>query len=156
MTSVRIVAIALALCACQALAQERAQFALNVVVIDQSGAVISGAQITAIAATTGARFEASTDANGRAALQLDQGTYEMKVHARGFMNWEDGKVGVDAGTQRTVTMLINPLAECGPCVVSDSPEIRLEYAPIPPEIPLIPMQQFVPPAKPLRRRAHWF
>jgi hypothetical protein len=77
------------------------------------------------------------------------------VQARGFQLFQEKDVEVKAEMQRDVTLLIG-INECGPCVTPDIPEIPLERQAVAAELPLIPMQQFVPPAKPIRRRPHWF
>jgi hypothetical protein len=155
MIPIRIAVIALALCACSVLAQEQAMGTLTVIVTDETGARIPGAQLEALAAATGVHSASKADEIGQAVLHLDQGNYELKVRAMGFASWGKSKVEVSAETQSTVTLRV---AE------SDTPMIKLEppldspveYRPLTAEIPKIPMQQFVPPAKPLRHRAHWF
>jgi len=74
MAVVQIAAIALALAACTALAQEHARETLTVVVTDQTGARISGAHIVATDQATGSQLDAAADATGQAVVQLDQGT----------------------------------------------------------------------------------
>jgi hypothetical protein len=152
----RIDVIALALCACTALAQQPARGILSVVVKDQSGAVIPGAHIVASVQAKGARFEAIANGNGQAVVYLDQGSYYLKVWARGFKTWEDKEVEVNAETYRAVT-LIAPDDHWGEAwVTSDSIGIPQEHQVLATEISLIPMQQYVPPAKPLHHKRRWF
>jgi len=153
MAPVRTVAIVLALCSCSALAQQSVKGTLSVVVTDQTGAWISGARITAIETQTGARFEAIADGNGQAVLHIDQGSYELTVRSTGFKSWEEKEIKVNAATQRTATLDL----EHGGCLwVYEAPEMPLERQALVAKIPLIPMQQFAPPAKPLRHKLHWF
>ena len=153
MIPIRVAAIALALSACSAFAQNPAKGTLPVVVKDIAGAVIPGARIVVTAIKTGTHSEATTDNSGQAVLHLDQGRYELKVRFAGFASWEEKEVRVNAETQRTA--FLNPAFYSGPTVI-EAPEMPLERQPLEAEIPLIPMQQFVPLAKPLRRRARWF
>jgi hypothetical protein len=150
----RIVALALALCACAALAQKHANATLTVNVMDQSGACIPGAHITVTDETTGLRFEATTDVDGQAALHLDHGVYKLRVGAAGFASWEETHIKLTAETHRDVKL---PVDYSGPIVVIDAaPILPEDYQFLAMEIPLIPMQQFSSPDKPLRRRSHWF
>jgi hypothetical protein len=154
MNQIRIAAIALALCACSALAQQPAKGTLTVVVTDEIGAWISGARITATETQTGARFDAIADGKGQAVLHLAQGSYKLNVQAKGFISWEESKVEVTLETQRTVALVV---ANCGCSIIVEGPVgPPVEYLPMTAEIPLIPMQQFIPSAKPLRHRARWF
>jgi hypothetical protein len=155
MAPARIAVIALAFCACAVLAQQPAKGTLTVVVTDQMGAWISGARITATETQTGAHFEAIADGNGQAVLQIYQGSYELTVRSKGFTSWEKKEIKVNAETQRTATL--NILHDGCPIFV-ETPDIPLapERQALVAEIPLFPMQQFVPPSKPLRHKAHWF
>jgi hypothetical protein len=157
MTSAHIAALAIALCAFPALTQEHTEGTLTVVVMDQSGAVVPGARISATALETRAHFEATADANGQAVVHLDQGNYELMVQARGFQTWEEKNIEVNAELQRTVTLLVGQVV-CGPCVVVDPviPEIPSEHPQRAEEIPLVPVPQFVLSARPLRHRWRWF
>jgi hypothetical protein len=154
MTSARILAMVLALSLCPALAQKPTEGMLTVMVLDQTGAPIPGARIAAIATVTGLRFEATTDGTGQAALHLIQGNYELKVEFPGFQRWSEKRVEVNTEwVKRNVTLMLD---QCEPCMVVEVPNIPLESTPMTAEIPLIPMPQFVPRAKPLRPGAHWF
>jgi hypothetical protein len=154
MTVARIAAIALALSACTAFAQERPATTLIVVVTDQSGAVIPGARIVATDQATGSRFDAVADTTGQAIVHLDKGTYELRVQAGGFQLLLEPNVEMHTETHKEVTLRISSWSS-GP-VVSGGPEIPLEYQPVAAELPLIPMQQLAAPAKPVHPRPHWF
>jgi hypothetical protein len=151
MTVARIVALALALCACTALAQERTNATLVVEVTDPTGARIPGAQITATDETTGSRFEGATDLNGHAAFHLDQGIYKLRVGAKGFAFWEQTQLKLTAESHRNVILRI-PAYYAPPIVQVVAPILPEDHQFLVMEIPLIPMQQFVSPDKPLRRR----
>jgi hypothetical protein len=155
MASIRIAAIALALCACTVLAQQPTVGILSVLVKDQSGAVIPGAHIVATVLTTGTRIEVTANGNGQAVVHLDQGSYDLKVWARGFETWKDIEVEVNAETYRAVT-LIAPDVHREVWVTSDVIEIPQEHPVLAAEISSIPMQQYVPPAKPFRHKRRWF
>jgi hypothetical protein len=150
----RIAAISLALFACLVQAQQPATGILTVVVEDQTRARIAGARITAIEEATGSRFGAICDASGQAVVHLNQGRYEMTVQAAGFKGWKESHIEVKTGTKRTVTLAIGAYSS-GP-VVYVGAAILFEYPTLEVEIPMIPMQQFDPPAKPFRHRWHWF
>ena len=153
MTPIRKAVIALALCACSALAQEPSKGKLTVVVTDRSGAVFPGARIAVTMAMTGMPVEATTDASGQAVLHLAQGSYELKVQAKGFESWEESKVEVTSETQRAVVLRV---ASTGCPISVQAPEIPLERQALAAEIPLVPMQQFAPTARRPRHRPHWF
>jgi hypothetical protein len=152
MVRAHIAVIAIALCACPVLAQQPAEGTLTVVVSDQSGARIPAANIAATNEITGARFAATADASGQAVVHLLQGRYELIVGAAGFLSWTEKDVEVAAETGWAFTLAIG--LSSSPVVAAD-PTIPLERQVLE-EIPLIPMQQFVQPAKLLRRGPRWF
>jgi hypothetical protein len=123
-------------------------------VTDQTGAVIPGASIVATEQSTESKYRATTDVRGEAIIHLDQGNYDLNVQARGFKTWENNEVKVNGEIQRSITLIVFP-ATCGPCVVVEGPEIPLVQTALLVEIPLIPMQQLVPPGRPLRHRRRW-
>lgn len=155
--TMRIAAIALAFSACTALAQQLAlgTLPLTVTVEDQSHAPIPGARIVASARASGVRFEAISNGNGQAVIHLVQGGYDLKVLANGFRTWEDKDIEVIAEIKRTAILVVE--SHTGPVVIAEErPRIQLEDQPLSAEIPLIPLQQFIPPARLLRHRRHWF
>jgi nitrous oxidase accessory protein NosD len=154
MTPIRIVVIALALCACSALAQGPAEGTLTVVVEDQTGARVPGAHIAAFGQATGTHFEATADASGQAVLHVGQGSYKLRVRFTGFEIWNEENVKVNAETQVTATLAIATFFS-GPNVI-EAPDMPLERLTLAAEIPLVPTQQFAPPDKPLRHKARWF
>ena len=159
MVFARIAALAFAVCACTALAQQHAEGTLIVDVTDTAGVRIPGAAIEVTAEGSGARFDAATDATGEAVLHLDQGSYELKVQARWFKTQEEKQIEVNATTYIALKL---PL-QCGPgCIIddvevsADDSEIPLEHRPVAAELPLVPMQQLVLSGTPIRHRRHWF
>jgi hypothetical protein len=102
----------------------------------------------------GVRLNARADATGEAVVHLNQGSCEMGVVVTGFQEWVAKKIQLNGENQRVVTLLVGTL-DCGQRVVVESPGIPLGPNPLFAEIPLIPMQQFAPPARPLRRRRRW-
>ena len=161
MATARFAAIALALFTCSVVAQEHPIGSLTVIVMDQTNAFIPGSHITATNETTGAQFASTAGPNGQAVVHLNEGKYALRVQAAGFKNWEEKNVDVNSETLRTITLVIDSLVPCGPCV---EPEpvgfeqygVSVDRQVLSAEIPLIPIQLFVPRAKPPLRRHHWF
>jgi hypothetical protein len=154
MVMARIAAIILLFSACAVFAQTPALSTLTVVVTDQSGANVPGAHIKATAKANGERFEAIADARGKAVIQLCQGSYELTVQSEGFKTWDEKEVKVNVETQRSVILLIGD--GCTICVIPDVLDIPLENGVLAEMIPLIPMQIFIPPAKPRHNKLLWF
>jgi hypothetical protein len=127
-----------------------------VVVTDQTGARKPGAHIAAFGQATGSHFEATADASGHAVIHLDRGNYELRVRVAGFQLWKEKEVEVDTETHKSVTLAIENELPCLSFCGDQPPEIPLERQTVAADIPLMPLQQFFPPAKPFRRRAHWF
>jgi Carboxypeptidase regulatory-like domain len=153
MTASRIAALAFALSACAALAQEPAQATLTVTVADQSGARIPGARIATTSETTGSRFLTVADAAGQTVVPLEHGTYTLEVRSIGFQSWKETKIDVEENTSRKVTLPISN-GDWGPTVVMQV-EIPTENQPLDAEIALIPLQRFTLPARRLRGKPHW-
>ncbi len=60
-------------------------------VVDQNGAVIPGASVTAVLTRTGSRRTAVADTDGRyRILQLEPGTYVLRASAEGFAVQDSG------------------------------------------------------------------
>jgi hypothetical protein len=151
---IRIAAIALALCAYRASAPQNATFSLTVDVEDQTGARIPGASFTATDRATGAQFESKAGATGQAVVHLVPGAYDLKAQARGFEVWEEKNVKLNAEQEWVFTLRVGSMG-C-PIVISGDSLIPLEHLQVMEEIPIEPLRQFVPPAKPLRHKRHWF
>ncbi len=68
-------------------------------VIDPSGAVVTGAQVIAIETRTGIRTETVTDSKGYYSFPtLPIGTYDVEVHQSGFKTFRQTNVVVDANS----------------------------------------------------------
>ena len=68
-------------------------------VMDPSGAVVSGAQVIAIEAQTGIRTETSTDSKGFYSFPtLPIGTYDVEVHQPGFKTFHQTDIKIDANS----------------------------------------------------------
>ena len=96
----------LALCASgvPVLAQSPNTAALVVVVVDQTGAVVPGAQVTVVNTATGARRETTAGSNRSvtiAGLQLT-GTYKVSVSKAGFTTEDIQDVALRAGETASV------------------------------------------------------
>jgi hypothetical protein len=121
--------------------------------MDQTGARVPGAHVAATNQATGARIEAATGADGQATLQMNGGTYQLRVHAKGIASCEENEIEVKTEIRKNVTLR---LAYTGsPIIVSDAPGMLPDRPASATEIPLIATQQFSPPNRPLRRRSHW-
>jgi hypothetical protein len=114
------------------------------------------AHIVVINQATGFRLETSTDTNGdnagQAVVHLDQGTYELKVWVAGFKPLDEKQIEIKADTHRDVILTIDNVKFCTVFCFEPAPYIPLELQSIEEEISLIPAEQFIPPAKPLRHR----
>lgn len=151
--TLRIVAITLALCACTVQAQQPEMSTLTVTVEAQTHVPITGVRIVATALATGARFEATTNANGQAVVYLTQGRYDLKVQAKGFMTWDEKDVEVKTEMYRDVILAVEVPIHY---ITIEITFIPLEHQVLAAEIPLLPMQLFELTAKPIRHKRHWF
>jgi len=153
MANARFAAIALAIYSCITLAQNHAQATFTTTVTDQTGARVPGARITVTDEATGSRTASPTDSTGQATFQLNEGTYQLRVQAKGFESYEEKEIEVKAAIKKNVTLQIG--RSFSPIVVSDAPEILLDHPVLAIEIPIIPTSQFSPPNRTLRRRSRW-
>ena len=155
MAAPRITAIVLALYTCATLGQEHPKSILTVIVQDPSGALVPGAHIAAANNATGARVDATTDAAGQSVVHLDQGSYDLKVYAKGFSSWEERNAAANAETKRTAKLNIG---QSGPISVisSPSPDNLLNHQLLVAEIPLLPLELLTAKARPLRHRLRLF
>ncbi len=112
-----VMAFVAALCVCpRVYGQANASFAGNVV--DKSGAVIAGAQVTATSQETGASRAANTDDAGHYIIPLlPIGTYTLRVDFKGFQTTEqkDVRLQVDEHLELDFTLI--------PASVSSSVEV---------------------------------
>src|SRR5215469_16310480 len=102
--------VALLVCASSALAQTATTGALTGVVTDTSGAVISGATVTATNVATGQARSVTTDTSGVYRISLlPPGNYSIKFAATGFKTAEVPSVTINV----TETQLVNHSLEVG-------------------------------------------
>src|SRR6185437_2721073 len=114
-------------------------------VVDQSGAVISGARIGIVklssvipdgddwlhfAQSAPEQASANTDSNGNATIALSKGSYAIAITARGFEHhFEKIKIQDDWSQSVRAVLVINPRDYCTLCVTIE-PVIPLEYMPL--------------------------
>jgi hypothetical protein len=102
--------VALFICVCPAMAQSATTGALTGTVTDPSGAVVSGAAVTATNVGTGQERTTTTDASGSFKLSLlPPGNYRVKFSASGFKTSEVPSITVNV----TETVLLNHSLEIG-------------------------------------------
>jgi outer membrane receptor protein involved in Fe transport len=102
--------MALCICVSPALAQSASTGALAGTVTDPSGAVISGATVTATSLATGQTRTTTTDANGLYKFSLlPPGNYNVKISAMGFKTAEVPSIAVNV----TETPTLNRSLEIG-------------------------------------------
>ena len=76
-------------------------------VVDQNGAVIPGASVTALLAKTGSRRTAVTDTEGRyRILQLEPGTYVLRASAEGFAVQDSEALTVISGQNLQIEIVL--------------------------------------------------
>jgi hypothetical protein len=156
MAVARIAAIALAILPCTIFAQQPEMGTITVTISDQIGAIIPGAHVVVSGKATALRSEAISDGAGKAVLHVYQGGYNLAVKARGFATYAENNVGVTNWTHIAVTLRIDQSQPCTlPCDGFWEPYVPLEHSQVEAEIPLIPTQQFPPPAKRLRPSSRW-
>jgi Carboxypeptidase regulatory-like domain len=102
--------VALFICVSPVMAQSATTGALTGTVTDPSGAVISGATVTATSLATGQSRDATTDSSGLYRLsQLPPGNYSVKFSASGFKTAEVPSITVDV----TESPVLNHRLEVG-------------------------------------------
>ncbi|HYN25923.1 MAG TPA: carboxypeptidase regulatory-like domain-containing protein [Pyrinomonadaceae bacterium] len=78
-------------------------------VVDQNGAVIPGASVTAVLTRTGSRRTAVADTDGRyRILQLEPGTYVLRASAEGFAVQDSEGIAVISGQNLQVEIVLLP------------------------------------------------
>jgi hypothetical protein len=154
MFSLRLSVVALGFFACAVLAQEPAQVALTVVVMDQSGAFIPSARVIATDEATGRQFNGYANAVGQAVVLVDRGAYTLRIQASGFQAWEQKELRIQSDLKKDVTL---PIANefIGPTVVSQI-EIPEEHALLVAGVPLVPIELFTVSSRRLRPRVRRF
>jgi hypothetical protein len=108
--AVLVCLLALLICVSPALAQTASTGALTGTVTDPSGAVVSGATVTATNLATGQSRQTATDANGLYKFSLlPPGNYRVKFSASGFKTVEVPSIAVNV----TETPVLNHSLEIG-------------------------------------------
>src|SRR6266853_3243269 len=86
-----------------ALAQSTTDGAIGVVVTDQSGAVVPGANVTALNLGTGASASGKSDESGRfLIIHLAPGVYSLEITASGFGAFKATSITVEVGRTTTI------------------------------------------------------
>src|SRR5437667_4654003 len=98
-----VLLLSLSLWICTPLLAQKVTGTITGVVTDPQGAVVSGAQVTAINQSTGESRSATTSAGGTYSIpELSVGTYDVHVKAGSFKEYVSKGVPVDASTTFTV------------------------------------------------------
>ncbi len=94
-------------------------------VIDQNGAAISGAAVTAVLTKTGSRRTAAADTDGRyRILQLEAGTYVLRVEAEGFAAHDGEAIAVLSGQTLQIEIMLFAQGVIVDPVIVTSPESK--------------------------------
>jgi len=152
MAVARIAAIVLALC-CSTLTAQQAQLVrLSIKVTDVTGTVIPGARIQIDRMSDGAELVATSDRDGKAALNLSPGTHDLTITARLFERWQKHIEVKNAPDQEILAVMeVDCTHMICDILVTTGPEMpTTENQLIATDIPLLPTRQFLPPAKPFR------
>ncbi len=117
----------LILCCFGAVDRTRAQNLDNVIiggrVVDQNGAGIPGASVTALLARTGLQRTAVADTDGRyRILQLEPGTYVLRASAEGFAVQESEVISVISGQNLQIDIVLLARGVIVDPVIVTSPE----------------------------------
>jgi len=156
MAPVRIAAMALAFIAATLSAQQAQVVHLSIKVTDAVGAVIPGARIQNIPLAGETRILATTSNRGEAAIDLPPGNRIISIIAKGFAG-RNIKIDPKNGSDQTIWAALEgaPTIVDGVFIGGTYYAIPLEYPPVTAEIPLIPLEEFTAPAKPLRHKWPW-
>ncbi|MGD0732201.1 MAG: hypothetical protein ABR956_13145 [Terracidiphilus sp.] len=159
MARARIVAIAFAFVAATLAAQQAQGVHLTIRVTDPWGAIVPGASIQAGALLCGTNtgISAITGETREAAIDLSTENHLITLTAKGFPPLFK-MIDIRGGSEQTVVAVLTSVATTfvdGICLHFPPNEILLVHPPVTAEIPLIPLQEFTAPAKPLRHRWRW-
>src|SRR5260370_18993230 len=95
--------MSIALLVCGSFAQCTTDGAIGGLVTDQTGAVVPGANVTALNLGTGATSTATTDGVGRYLIfHLQPGNYSLEIAGKGFAGFKATKIIVEVGRVTTV------------------------------------------------------
>jgi hypothetical protein len=122
-------AFCLIFCCCGAFVRTVAQNLDNVIisgrVVDQHGAAIPGAAVTAVLTKTGSRRTAAVDTDGRyRILQLEPGTYVLRVSAKGFAVHDGEAISVISGQNLQIEIVLVAAGVIVDPVIVTSPELK--------------------------------
>jgi hypothetical protein len=122
--------------------QAPTQNTTTLTVMDQTGAVIPGARVTAIDITLGDAYAFVTNPQGKAIFQVRPGTYALSVWAPGFETWRESDVELTGPILRTVTLQVGEIY--GPFIENPETKIPLLYPDVIAELPLVPLKPLIP------------
>lgn len=92
---------------CVSLLSQRISASISGVVTDPSGAVVPGAQVTAIQVSTGIHTTAPTNGNGFYVVpNLQPGTYQLQVEKAGFQGFEQTGITLQVGQAASVNVTL--------------------------------------------------
>lgn len=92
-------------------------------IVDQNGAVIPGASVTALLTRTGSRRTAGVDSNGGyRILQLEPGTYVLRASAEGFAVQDSEAIPAISGQTLQIDIVLLPKGVVVEPVIVSSPE----------------------------------
>ena len=93
-------------------------------VVDQSGAALAGAKLTATNDATGLHFQATSDSNGLFTFPvLPVGTYTIKVEHPGFANLTQKNVALSVGGRLNLNLSLSVAGQTQSVTVTDEPPI---------------------------------
>lgn len=152
MAAARLAAVVLVFVASALTAQDTSRGSVVITVVDQSGAIISGAHVGIIqlpsvkqddwlnyALHAAEETSAHTDADGKATVVLAKGSYAIAITQRGFKHYFERIEIRDESSQFLRATLVVGHLMCGVCV-RPSPEIPLERTSLNILIPFEPLQ----------------
>ena len=147
------VVIAIVVLGSPLIAQAPAEFNAEIIVIDQTGAKVPRAQVSAINREGGVWSFSGANSQGEALTHLTAGTYTLKVQALGFKPLTEDGVVVNSAIRKTVTLEIDDTS-CDPCTPFDTIEIPVEHPEVAVQIPLMPLQSLERPRSRSLRHRH--
>src|SRR2546429_2618707 len=94
------------------------------IIVDQSGAALPGAKLTATNDATGLHFQATSDSNGLFTFPvLPVGTYTIKVEHPGFANLTQKNVALSVGGRLNLNLSLSVAGQTQSVTVTDEPPI---------------------------------
>jgi outer membrane receptor protein involved in Fe transport len=94
------------------------------IVVDQSGAALPGAKLTATNDATGIRFQAPSDSNGLFTFPvLPVGTYTIEVEHPGFAKLTQKNVALSVGARLNLNLSLSVAGQTQSVTVTDEPPI---------------------------------